>query len=101
MTADVANILYVEDDTNLAFITTHNLTRSGYRVIHCSESIEALHVFNTQQISLCILDVMLPGMSGFELAVKIRESNKNVPVLFLTAKSFLEDKITGPADRRR
>ncbi len=95
MIADVPTILYVEDDANLAFITKHNLTQSGYQVIHCTEGNEAWQVFSTQKISLCILDVMLPGMSGFELAVKIRESNKDVPVLFLTAKSLLEDKITG------
>jgi DNA-binding response OmpR family regulator len=88
-------ILYVEDDANLALITRHNLEKSGYYVIHCSDGMTALHTFRKEKADLCILDVMLPGMSGFSLASEIRSLNPDVPLIFLTAKSLLEDKISG------
>ena len=47
------------------------------------------------QIDICLLDVMLPKMDGFELAKKIRENNNSIPIIFLTAKSMLDDKIEG------
>jgi DNA-binding response OmpR family regulator len=88
-------ILYVEDDENLAIITKHNLEKSGFHVIHCSDGMIAWETFNKEKVDLCILDVMLPGMSGFNLASKIRSLNSDVPIIFLTAKSLLEDKISG------
>jgi len=88
-------ILYVEDDETLSFVTRDNLTLRGYQVIHCADGNTALAKTREEDFSLCILDVMLPGMDGFTLAKKIREVNQHIPILFLTARSAREDRILG------
>jgi len=88
-------ILYVEDDPALAFLTSDNLMLEGFEVDLCKTAEEALIKFKTQTYDLCILDVMLPGMDGFSLARKMRETNTQIPILFITAKSTHEDKIRG------
>lgn len=88
-------ILYVEDDLSLAYITKYNLEKAGYNVIHCDNGVGALTFFQEHQIHLCLFDVMLPGMDGFSLARQIRKLNQDVPIIFLTVKAMLEDKITG------
>ncbi len=89
------NILYVEDDKALGFVTSDNLEDEGYNVVHCENGVEALKAFHKHVFDLCILDIMLPQMDGFTLAEKIREKNKQIPILFLSAKSLQEDKIKG------
>jgi DNA-binding response OmpR family regulator len=91
----MAKILYVEDDLSLSFVTQDQLEKRDYEVFSCDNGKEAYEKFNKQIFDLCILDVMLPEMDGFELAKKIREKNKHVPILFLTARSMQEDKIEG------
>lgn len=88
-------ILYVEDDETLGFLTSDNLQLKGYKVTHCINGKIAFSEFQKNEFDICILDVMLPEMDGFELAKKIRRINKDVPIIFLTAKTLLEDKIEG------
>jgi len=88
-------ILYVEDDETLSFVTKDNLELNGYIVEHCLDGETAVSSFYKTQYDLCILDVMLPKMDGFEVAQKIRSTDPNIPILFLTAKSLKEDKIHG------
>jgi DNA-binding response OmpR family regulator len=88
-------ILYVEDDIGLSFVTKDNLELKGYDIFHFEDGQKAFERFNEEHFDLCILDVMLPGMDGFSLAAKIRAKNKDVPIIFLTARSMLEDKIKG------
>lgn len=90
-----AHILYVEDDLNLGFVTTDNLSLAGYKVTHCSDGLEAIEEIEKQRFDLCILDIMLPSADGFEIAAKIRSKDKHIPILFLSAKSLSEDKIKG------
>jgi two-component system, OmpR family, response regulator VicR len=90
-----ANILYVEDDTTLSYVTKDNLEMKGYSIDACEEGSVALEWINTRRYDLCILDVMLPKMDGFTLAGKIREKNSDIPILFLTARSTMEDRIYG------
>lgn len=90
-----ARILYVEDDVSLAFVTRDNLELKGYEVEHCIDGKAALDVFRKGNFDLCILDVMLPEMDGFELAQKIRMNDAHVPIIFLTAKAMQEDKLHG------
>jgi len=89
------NILYVEDDPTLAFVTKDNLEQCGYKVMHYENGQIALNNFTFYQFNLCILDIMLLKMDGFELARRIREINAEIPILFLSAKSQIEDKIKG------
>lgn len=88
-------IFYVEDDETLGFLTTEALNNEGFAVEHFINGLDALNAFRKNQYDICLLDVMLPKMDGFELAKKIRENNKSIPIIFLTAKSMLDDKIEG------
>jgi len=90
-----ANILLVEDDKNLGFVIKDNLEVNGYKITHFENGKDGLKGFRAQKFDLCILDVMLPEMDGFTMAENIRAENKQVPILFLTAKSMKEDKIEG------
>lgn len=89
------SILYVEDDPSLAFVTKDNLEQFGYKVMHYENGQQAISNFTFHKFDLCILDIMLPKMDGFELAKRIREINLEIPILFLSAKSETDDKIKG------
>jgi len=88
-------LLYVEDDAALSYVTKDNLEQFGYEVIHFENGQLALNNFTSHAFDVCILDIMLPKMDGFELAKRIREINNEIPILFLSAKSQIEDKIHG------
>lgn len=92
-----AHLLYVEDDESLSFVTRDNLELNGFTVDHCPDGNSAMQVIQEKEFpyDLCLLDVMLPGVDGFELARTIREKNKDVPILFLTARSLKEDRLQG------
>ncbi len=90
-----ARILLVEDDPNLGFVIKDNLIHKGYHVTLCVNGEEGLETFLGSAFDVCILDVMMPKKDGFSLAQTIREINKQVPILFITAKAMLEDKIAG------
>jgi DNA-binding response OmpR family regulator len=88
-------ILLVEDDPSLGFVIKDNLSLKGYDVTLCTDGEAAENTFNTSTFQLCIFDVMLPKKDGFSLAKYVRSKNKNIPILFLTAKAMMEDKLTG------
>jgi len=88
-------ILLVEDDQTLNFIVRDNLEQNGYVVTSAEDGESALKMFKTGNFSLCLLDVMLPKKDGFALAKAIREIDDHVPIIFLTARSMTEDRITG------
>ena len=90
-----ATILYAEDDATLAFLTKDNLELNNYTVLHCSSGDQVMKTFARNKIDICILDIMLPGKDGFQLAAAIRAINKEVPILFLSAKTLKEDRIKG------
>jgi len=88
-------ILLVEDDPSLGFVIKDNLSLKGYAVTLCCDGDEGENTFYQQSFHLCILDVMLPKKDGFAVAKAIRTRDKEVPILFLTAKSMVEDKLQG------
>lgn len=90
-----ARILYVEDDLTLSFVTRDNLERAGYVIDSCDDGITAYEKISNGKYDLYILDVMLPKIDGYTLARKIREKDEAVPILFLSAKSTLDDKLYG------
>lgn len=87
-------ILYAEDDATLAFLTKDNLEQD-YDVTHCVNGEESLESFKNNIFDICIFDIMMPKMDGFELAEKIRKINADVPIIFLSAKTLKEDRIKG------
>jgi len=88
-------ILLVEDDPNLGFVIKDGLAMRGFDVVLCADGEIGQSAFDRQRFDLCILDVMLPKKDGFTLAQNIRKTNTEVPILFITAKGMLEDKMTG------
>jgi DNA-binding response OmpR family regulator len=88
-------ILYAEDDETLAYLTKDNLEQSNYEVTHCSDGLSCFELFKKNAYDLCIFDIMLPKMDGFELTSRIRELNSDVPIFFLSSKILKEDRIKG------
>jgi len=88
-------ILYAEDDETLAFLTKDNLEQNNYDVTHCMDGQMALEAFKTDSFDICILDIMMPKVDGFELAETIRKTNAEIPIIFLSAKTLKEDRIKG------
>jgi len=88
-------ILLVEDDPGLGFVIQDTLRDKGYTVHLCRDGKEGLKQFHTNQYDLCLLDVMMPKKDGFELARDIRKITEDVPIIFLTAKSMVDDKVEG------
>lgn len=87
-------ILYVEDDETLAFLTADNLEQH-FDVTHSNNGKEAFELFCNSDFDLCVLDIMLPDMDGFEIVSAIRKRNEEIPIIFLSAKTLKEDKING------
>ncbi|MFA5819684.1 MAG: response regulator transcription factor [Bacteroidales bacterium] len=88
-------VLVAEDDRDFGNILTQYITISGFDVTLGRDGKEAWELFNQGKFDICVLDVMMPEMDGFTLAEKIKEAHPEVPVIFLTAKSFKEDIVRG------
>lgn len=88
-------ILYTEDDETLAFLTKDNLEQNNYEVVHCSDGKSGFETFKTDDFDICIFDIMMPKMDGFELAEAVRKVNTDIPIIFLSAKTLKEDRIKG------
>lgn len=88
-------ILLVEDDETLSMIVVETLQRDGFEVLMASDGEEGLMRYSKDKPDIIIADVMMPKMDGFEMARKIRQIDRNVPLLFLTAKSEIDDIVTG------
>ncbi|MEM8583664.1 MAG: response regulator transcription factor [Bacteroidota bacterium] len=97
MNTTSAHLLYVEDDESLSFVTRDQLEHYGFTVTHCPDGHSAEDAISNQlaRFDCCLLDIMLPGVDGFELAQQIRAKDEHIPILFLTAKSMKEDRLKG------
>ncbi len=91
----VKRLLLVEDDPNLGFVMKDNLETSGYQVDWAKDGQEGIKFVLNRSYDLALLDVMLPHLSGFEIAEEINNGKPDLPFLFVTAKSMLEDKVRG------
>jgi DNA-binding response OmpR family regulator len=89
------SLLLAEDDENLGTLLNTFLKNKGYQVDLARNGKSALEKFNDGNYDFLILDVMMPEIDGFTVAKEVREVDKNVPILFLTAKSMKEDKLQG------
>ncbi len=88
-------ILLVEDDPNFGTVLKDYLKLNDYDVTHAKDGLEGLISFKNDDFDICILDVMMPKKDGFTLAKDIRSVNKDIPIIFLTAKSMKEDVLRG------
>jgi len=91
----MTKILLAEDDINLGQLLQTFLKSKGFGVSLAQNGKIAFEKFNQGKYDFCIFDVMMPEMDGFTLAGEIREIDKHVPILFLTAKAMKEDKLEG------
>lgn len=89
----MAKIFYVEDDANLSFVVKDCLQLAGHEVFHYSKGDEALSAFQKINFDICILDVMLPNLDGFSLMKAIRDKNMFIPVIFVSARVQVHDKL--------
>lgn len=90
-----SRILLVEDEENLAHGLEYNLTEEGYTVSLAKDGREAIKYFDENEFDLIILDIMLPYFNGFEIAKHIREKHPQMPILMLTARTQVEDRVKG------
>ena len=88
-------IFVIEDEKNIRDVVTCALQSSQYSVEGFESAEDALERMKKVKPDMCLFDVMLPGMSGFEMASKIREADSHVPIIFLTARSSEEDVLNG------
>ena len=95
MEREKIKVLLAEDDRNLGNILKSYLEAKGYAPKLCVNGQEAYDLFTKEQFDFCIVDVMMPIKDGFTLTREIREHDRNIPILFLTAKSLEEDKLKG------
>ena len=93
--AEADKILLVEDDPHLAKGLQFNLEREGYEVFLVDNGASALDQLREKDFDLIVLDLMLPGLGGLEVARTIRETNIRFPILMLTAKSSKKDREIG------
>jgi len=95
MTPDDGDLLVVEDEPFLRKAVAASLRFLGFRVTGAENGTDALRQARSRPFDLLILDVMLPGIDGFEIVRRLRGAGNQVPVIFLTAKDARDDKVTG------
>ena len=91
----MAKILIVEDDTQLARYEELELKHEGYDVEKCPDGRQAVDIIAAGGIDIIILDIMLPGLNGLEVLRRIRRDGVNTPVIMLTARDAVMDKVSG------
>ncbi len=88
-------ILFAEDEPDLNRIVTKKLTEAGYSVDSCLNGDDALYYLQSTDYDAAVLDIMMPGLSGIEVVRAIRAEKNTVPVLFLTARDSVRDRVYG------
>ena len=89
------NILVVDDDRNTRMFLEAVLKKANYTVLLASNGLEALPLLETEHIDLIVLDIMMPGMDGYEFTKTLRDADNNIPILMVSAKQMPEDKHKG------
>ena len=88
-------ILVVEDDDQMGALIERGLQAEGYETVRVANGVDALIALTGDGFGLAAIDVMLPQMSGFEICRRIRESGSTMPVLLLTARDTVDDRVFG------
>ena len=87
------NLLYIEDEHEIGSWLSKELTDRGYNVIWLKSGLEVENYVN--KVDLVILDIMLPGLDGFSVGKRLKKANSDLPILMLSARSAMEDKLEG------
>ncbi len=95
MMTEPIKLLYVEDELFLARIVKESLEGRGFTVFHTADGANAIQLLESSQPHVCVLDVMLPNIDGFEIAREIKLKNPQLPILFVTAKTESNDAVEG------
>jgi len=90
-----ARLLVVEDEPNIRELLATSLRYAGFDVATAASGAEALRVADAHDPDLCVLDVMLPDMDGFTVTRRLREQGRQLPIVFVTARDSVDDKIKG------
>ncbi len=88
-------ILVIDDDKNIRFLFKEVLELNHYTVHCASNGEEGLKIYESTHIDLVMVDIMMPGMDGYEFTQKLRESNPDIPILMMSAKQLSEDRKKG------
>ena len=88
-------VLYAEDELSLARIVTESLESRGFDVVHVKDGRDGLASLANVQPDICVLDIMMPVMDGYNLAKQVRLQNPSTPIIFLTAKTQTKDVLKG------
>src|SRR3954451_24139151 len=89
------SILVIEDEQHIARVLQLELQFEGYEITVAHSGTEGLAIFLDGQFDLILLDIMLPEMNGLDVLKRIRKHNETIPVILLTAKNDIQDKVTG------
>src|SRR6478609_9334182 len=88
-------ILLAEDDDHLRELVKDALEDEDYEVTDCMNGQEAINLFDKNKFDICLLDIMMPVKDGFTVAKKIRQQSDVIPILFISTRTLIEDKIEG------
>src|SRR5438105_12307537 len=88
-------ILLAEDDEQLSGLMKEALEDEGYEVTQCFSGQAAIDIFGKDKFDFCLLDIMMPQKDGFAVAKKIRQQSDVIPIIFISTRAQLEDKIEG------
>jgi two-component system, OmpR family, response regulator len=95
MSSAYYKILLVEDDQNFGDVLRSYLEMHDFQIVLATDGVLGLEAFRKSTFDMCILDVMMPRKDGFTVAKEIRERNKEIPIIFLTAKTMKDDILEG------
>lgn len=95
MMSKIIKVLLAEDEPSLGQIVKESLETRNFEVFHALNGEEAYEIYQTNSPDILVLDVMMPKKDGFTLAKEIRQENKHLPIIFLTAKSQAKDVVEG------
>ena len=89
------NIIIIEDDKKTAAFIMKGLEQAGFNTVHAADGKDGLFKMKTGEFDVAVIDIMLPEMDGFTVIQKLREAKIKTPVLVLSAKNSVEDKVRG------
>ncbi len=87
------SILLAEDNESLGYVLSEYLMMNDYNVSLARDGLQAIRLFKKEKFDICILDIMMPNLDGFSVAKSIRDNNRSIPIIFLTAKQLKIDKL--------